>query len=263
MKYETVQLTTDNRGIATLLLNRPDKHNAMSSQMMAEIRHAIAALDADSSIRAVVLTGAGKSFCAGADLGWMQDNFKRNREERIRESEVLGAMLREMDQLGKPLIGKVNGQAYAGGIGLLSVCDITIGISDAKFSVTEVRLGLTPANISAFLIGRIGPRNARRLFLNAHFFRGDEAVQMGLLDKVVAADMLDEAVEQEITELLDCAPGAVAMTKKLIAYVRSHSAEEIGPHTAALLADCWEGEEAQVAIAGFFARKPPPWKPSS
>ena len=261
MNYETIQVATDPRGIATLTLNRPDKHNAMSSLMMREIRHAVADLDHDASIRAVVLAGNGKSFCAGADLGWMRDNFSRTREERIAESEVLSDMLREMDTLGKPLIARVHGQAYAGGIGLISVCDIAIGVPQARFSITETRLGLTPANISAYLIGRIGAKNARRLFLNAHFFGGEEAVQLGLLDRVVPAEDLDGAVAAEVDELLECAPGAVAMTKALIAHVRTHDAESVRNHTATLLADCWEGEEAQAGISSFFERKPQPWKP--
>ena len=260
MSFDTIQLETDPRGIATLTLDRPLKHNAMDSRMMVEIRDAIRGLDADTSVRGVVLAGNGPSFCAGADLGWMRDNFARSREERIVESEVLSDMLLAMDTLSKPLIAKVHGQAYAGGVGLISVCDIAVGVPEARFSVTEVRLGLTPANISTYLIGRVGARNARRLFLNAHFFNGEEAAQYGLLDRVVPAEALDTAVEAEVQELLECAPGAVAMTKDLIAYVRSHDAEDNRKHTAALLADCWEGEEAQTAIANFFDKKPPPWK---
>lgn len=259
MSFETIQLETDSRGIATLTLDRPGKHNAMDSRMMVEIRDAVRGLDADSSVRGVILAGNGPSFCAGADLGWMRDNFARSREERIQESDVLSTMLHAMDTISKPLIAKVHGQAYAGGVGLISVCDIAIGVPEARFSVTEVRLGLTPANISTYLIARVGARNARRLFLNAHFFQGDEAVQYGLLDKVVPAGELDKAVEAEVRPLLDCAPGAVAMTKELIAFVRTHDAEANRRHTAVLLADCWEGEEAQVAIANFFDKRPPPW----
>jgi len=257
--YQTILIEIDDRGIATMTLNRPEKHNAMSSEMMAEIRHAIATIHADNSIRAVVLTGAGRSFCAGADLGWMKANFDRNRQERIAESEVLGAMLDEMNRLNKPLIAKVNGQAYAGGIGMISVCDIAIGVPDAMFSVTEVRLGLTPANISPYLIARMGISNARRTFLNAHFFKGEEAVTLGLLNKVVDAEQLQQAVDNEIKELLSCAPEAVAITKELIRYVTSHQPEDVRLHTSALLADCWEGEEAQSGIQAFFEKKPAPW----
>ena len=260
MNYETIQLATDNCGIATLTLNRPEKHNAMSSQMMAEIRDAAAVLSDDPSVRGVILTGAGKSFCAGADLGWMRDNFERSRPERIRESEVLGAMLEELNSLPKPLIARVNGQAYAGGIGLISVCDIAIGVQDAKFSVTEVRLGLMPANISSYLIARIGPRSARRTFLNAHFFNGAEAVDIGLLDKVVDADQLDAAINQEVSELLQCAPDAVAATKGLIRRVVGGPDPGLRQETSELLADCWEGEEAQSGITAFFDRRPAPWK---
>lgn len=260
MNFETIKLDTDERGITTLTLNRPDKHNAMSSRMMQEITDAAKSLHHDDRVRGVILTGAGRSFCAGADLGWMRENFARNREQRIAESEILADMLQALDRLNKPLIAKVNGQAYAGGIGLISVCDIAIGVAEARFSITEVRLGLTPANISTYLIGRIGVRNARRTFLNAHFFNGEEAASLGLLDKVVAADELDDAVDTEINELLDCAPGAVATTKELIRYVSTHSPEDTRDHTAALLADCWEGEEAQSGIKAFFDKQPAPWK---
>lgn len=260
MNFETIKLDTDERGITTLTLNRPDKHNAMSSRMMQEITDAAKSLHHDDRVRGVILTGAGRSFCAGADLGWMRENFARNREQRIAESEILADMLQALDRLNKPLIAKVNGQAYAGGIGLISVCDIAIGVAEARFSITEVRLGLTPANISTYLIGRIGVRNARRTFLNAHFFNGEEAASLGLLDKVVAADELDDAVDTEINELLDCAPGAVATTKELIRYVSTHSPEDTRDHTAALLADCWEGEEAQSGIQAFFDKQPAPWK---
>jgi len=260
MSYETIKLEIDSRGVATLWLNRPKKHNAMSSNMMREITQAAKCLNDDNTVRAVILAGEGKSFCAGADLGWMQDNFHRNREDRIAESEKLAVMLEALNGLGKPLIGRVHGQAYAGGVGLISVCDIAIGVKTARFSVTEVRLGLTPANISPFLIGRIGVRNARRTFLNAHFFEGEEAFQIGLLDRVVDSIDLDEAVEIEVTELLDCAPEAVAMTKKLIQFVSTNDKEKVRSYTAELLADCWEGEEAQSGIKAFFAKEVMPWK---
>ncbi len=228
--------------------------------MMAEITQAAENLDKDHTVRAVILAGEGKSFCAGADLGWMQDNFHRSREERIAESEKLAIMLGALNRLGKPLIGRVHGQAYAGGVGLISVCDIAIGVKKARFSVTEVRLGLTPANISPFLIDCIGVKNARRTFLNAHFFEGEEALNIGLLDKVVDTMDLDEAVEIEVKEALDCAPEAVAMTKKLIQFVSQNDKEKVRSYTAELLADCWEGEEAQGGITAFFDKKAMPWK---
>jgi len=260
MSYETISIEKEPRGVATLMLNRPEKHNAMSSQMMGEITQAANSLNEDDTVRVVILAGEGKSFCAGADLGWMQDNFHRNREERIAESEKLAIMLEALNRLSKPLIARVHGQAYAGGVGLISVCDIAIGVKKARFSVTEVRLGLTPANISPFLINRIGVKNARRTFLNAHFFEGKEARNIGLLDKVVDLIDLDEAIEIEVKELLDCAPKAVAMTKKLIQFVSQNNKEDVRTYTAELLADCWEGEEAQGGIKAFFAKEAMPWK---
>ena len=260
MPFETISLETDDRGVTTMTLDRADKHNAMSALMISEIIQATDNLSQRQDVRGLVITGAGRSFCAGADLGWMKDNFGKEREERIAESETLGRMLEGLDQLPMPVIAKVNGQAFAGGIGLIAVCDIAIGVSDALFSITEVRLGLLPANISPYLIRRMGIKNVRRSCLTAHFFKGAEAVTLGLLDKAVDMPSLDAAVESEIKELLQCAPGAVAQTKKLIQDVSTQLPQDTRDYRSALLADCWEGDEAQDGIKCFFNKSLPSWR---
>ena len=189
----------------------------------------------------------------------MKDNFERSREERIAESSLLAEMLEALNNLDKITIARVNGQAYAGGVGLICACDVVISVDSARFSLTETRLGLTPANISPFVLARVGVSNARRILLNAHFFKADEAVQIGLVHRSVPAEFLDEAVEAEITETLACAPGAIATTKELIRRVNQQSDEVNRDYTAKMLADAWETEEAQAGIGGFFNKQPPPW----
>ena len=262
MTYSDIKLEIDARDVAWLTLNREEKHNAMSATMMAEISHACGELGRNEQVRAVVLTGAGeRSFCAGADLGWMKANFEKTRDERIAESGKLVETLESLNTLNKITIAKINGQAYAGAVGLIATCDIAISVEDARFSMTETRLGLTPANISPYVIERVGVSNARRILLNAHFFSAEEALQLGLIHKSVGPGELDEAVEQEIDSCLACAPGAIALTKELIRNVSRQTAEENRQYTARMLADAWETEEAQAGIRAFFDRKNPPWNP--
>ncbi len=260
MNYSDIKLTVDNKNVAWLILNREQKHNSMGNRMMREINQACQEISVNSAIRAVVLTGAGdKSFSAGADLGWMKDNFRKNREERILESSLLADALESLDGLNKVTIARVNGQAYAGGVGLIAVCDVAISVDSARFSLTETRLGLTPANISPYLIARLGVSNARRILINAHFFNAEEGVQLGLIHKAVRPGELDEAIDRELESCLACAPGAIAMTKELIRNVSRQTPEQNRLYTARMLADAWETDEAQAGISGFFNKQPPPW----
>lgn len=260
MTYSDIELTVDDKNVAWLVLDRERKHNAMGHRMMREIRQACQEISTNPAIRAVVLTGAGdKSFSAGADLGWMKDNFRKNREERMAESALLADALEALDTLNKVTIARVNGQAYAGGVGLIAVCDIAVSVDSARFSLTETRLGLTPANISPYLIARLGVSNARRILINAHFFNAEEGLRLGLLHKTVPAGELDGAIDHELKSCLACAPGAIAMTKELIRNVSRQTPEQNRQYTARMLADAWETDEAQAGIGGFFNKQPPPW----
>lgn len=259
MNFETILVDVDRRGIATLTLNRPDARNAIGKSLIADVRRAVADLEADTAVRGVVLTGAGSVFCAGGDLRWMQDNMRQERADRIRESMSLADMLRELDSLSKPLIGRINGSAFGGGLGMVSVCDIAIGVDTAQFALTEVRLGLIPATISPYVVARMGASNARRTMLNATLYDGPKAVEFGLLHGCVPESDLDDAVEKEISALLRCAPGAVAASKALIRYVDSHNADENRIYTADALADVWETPEGQEGPACFFEKRSPSW----
>ena len=260
MNYNTIRVTIDSRGVATLLLNRPERHNAMNDELIREVTEAALALDSNPLVRAVVITGEGESFCAGGDLKWMQGIFDASRAERVEDSAKLARMLRTLNELSKPLIGRINGQAYGGGTGMMSVCDITIAVESANFALTEVRLGLTPANISTFVVAKMGRSNARRTFLNARPLTAAKAKELKLVDEVVPDDQLDAAVEEELKYVLQCGPGAIAATKKLIFYVDSHDTDTNLIYTANLLADTWESEEGQEGIHCFFNKETPRWR---
>lgn len=260
MSFSTIKVTIDKRGVATLLLNRPERHNAMNNDLIREVTEAAQQLDADKNVRAVVLTGAGESFCAGGDLKWMQGIFNCTRAERVADSAKLARMLRTLNELSKPLIGRINGQAYAGGTGMISVCDIAIAVESANIAVTEVRLGLTPANISSFVVAKMGRSNARRTFLNAMPMTATKAKELNLVDEVVPDSELDAAVEKELAYVLQCEPGAIAATKKLIFYVDSHDIDTNQIYTANLLADTWETEAGQEGIRSFFNKETPSWR---
>ena len=263
MSFETIILTIDERQIAYLTLNRPEVHNAMSLQMIRELRQVVTELNANLEVRAVIITGSGKSFCAGADLRWMQKIATQNREHRIAEATELSEMLGELDQLNKPLIARINGLSFGGAVGLIACCDIAVAVEDALFSLTEVLLGLLPATISPYVLRRIGASNARRVMLNAHRFAAEEAVHLGLIAKAVPAEKLDEAVEKEISELLRCAPESVSATKRLIEEVRGKEPDEIRSATIDKLANAWESDSIKEGIDAFFNKRKPSWNPDS
>ncbi len=258
--YETIRIDKDHRGVAYLWLARADKHNAMSGQMIAELSDAAEALARDDSVRVVVLGGLGKSFCAGGDLRWMQAQMTASREERRVEARKLANLLFLLNTLPKPLIGRISGNAFGGGIGLISVCDVAIGVERAKFGLTEVKLGLIPATISPYVLARIGESKARRVFMSARLFDSDEAVKLDLLARVVAPEDLDAAIEAEIIPYLEAAPKAVAAAKALTRSLGPPITQEIIDATIERLVAAWEGEEAPEGIAAFFARRKPRWQ---
>ncbi|HSF63990.1 MAG TPA: crotonase/enoyl-CoA hydratase family protein [Paracoccaceae bacterium] len=257
--FQTITVATDARGVATITLNRPDKRNAMSATMMDDLSAAAAQLGADPAVRAVVLTGAGDSFCAGGDLDWMRAQMAAPAAQRAVEARRLAAMLGALNDLPKPLIGRVQGQAYGGGIGLMAVCDVAVGVRGARFGLTEVRLGLIPATIGPYVIARMGEAMARRVFFSARLFDADEAVALGLLARAVDPAGLDAAVEAEITPYLSAATGAVAEAKALVRRIAAPVTPAMVEDSIAALVARWESAEAAEGIAAFFDRRPAPW----
>ncbi len=259
MAYATITIDTDPRGVAQLTLDRADKHNALSAQMIAELTDAAQVLAADTQVRVVVLTGAGASFCAGGDLGWMQAQMAADGATRATEARKLAAMLGALNGLPKPLIGRVQGQAFGGGVGMMAVCDVAVGVQGAKFGLTETRLGLIPATIGPYVLGRMGEAMARRVFMSARVFGADEAVRLGLLARAVAPDDLDAAIEAEVTPYLACAPGAVAQAKALAQRLGAGIGADAVEHSIAELVTRWESDEAAEGIAAFFEKRKPRW----
>lgn len=256
---DTIRITQDARGVAVLELHRPDRHNAMSATMIAELTEAAAQLGADPSVRVVVLAAAGESFCAGGDLGWMREQMQADAPTRSAEARKLARMLGALNELPKPVIARVQGQAFGGGLGLISVSDIAVGVEGARFGLTETRLGLIPATIGPYVAARIGTAAARRVFFSARIFGADEAARLGFLSQVVAPEALDAALEAEIAPFLACAPGAVAEAKALLRRLGPPLDESMIELSIAALARQWESEEAREGVAAFFARRPAAW----
>lgn len=260
--FETLTLTTDARGLATLTLNRAEKHNAMSALMLVELTAAAAQLGADDAVRVVILTGAGKTFCAGGDLGWMKAQMAADPETRFKEARKLAEMLQALNTLPKPLIGMIQGNSFGGGLGLASVCDVAIGADHLKMGLTETRLGLIPATIGPYVVARMGEAKARRVFMSARLFGAVEAVELGLLARVVPLGDLAEAVEAEVLPYLSCAPGAVASAKQLVRDLGPQITEATIDHTIHALVSRWETDEAVEGINAFFDKRKPGWASS-
>jgi methylglutaconyl-CoA hydratase len=260
-KFEMIDVAIDPRGVGRLTLNRPESKNAMSQPLMRDLRDAARQLVADPAVRVIVLTGAGEVFSAGGDLKGMTQQATNTREGRMADATEFAQVLAELNQMPKLLIGRINGSAFGGGLGLISICDIAIGLVDSTFRLSEVTLGLIPATISPYVVAKIGVPNSRRIMLNATKLDGPAAARLGLLDVVVPSVVeLDEAVEREVLSALQCAPGAVANAKELIRYVSTHDAQQNLTYTAAALADAWETAEIREGIDAFFNKRKPNWQ---
>jgi len=257
---DTVRLDVDGRGVARLTLTRADKHNALSAGMIAELHDVAARIAADAAIRVVVLAAEGRSFCAGGDLGWMREQMAADAAARHAEATRLARMLQALNTLPQPLIGRIHGNAFGGGVGMMSVCDVAVGVAGAKFGLTETKLGLIPATISPYVIARMGEAKARRVFMSARLFDADEAARLGLLARVVAPEALDAAVEAEVTPYFACAPGAVAASKRLARMLGPNIDEATIAATIDRLVAVWEGDEADEGIAAFFEKRKPAWQ---
>ena len=259
---DTVLLSTDARGVATLTLNRPDKHNAFDDVLIAELTQNLLQLNNDNHARIVVLTGAGKSFSAGADLNWMRSTAKFNEVRNLEDALKLAELMDVLNTLRKPTIARINGAVYGGGVGLVACCDIAIAADSAKFALSEVRLGLVPSVISPYVIAAIGAHQARRYFLTAGAIDVQQARSIGLVHEVVSADKLDEAVAKEVDLLLKAGPQALTACKELIAANAAASVSArraLRQKTAQLIAQLRVSEEGQEGLSAFLEKRPPRW----
>lgn len=250
-------------GVATVTLNRPRVHNAFDDALVEALTEALRSVEAERGVRAVVLTGEGASFSAGADLNWMRRMVAAGEKDNRKDARRLAKLMRTLNHLPKPTVARVNGAAYGGGVGLVACCDITIAAKEAKFGLTEVRLGLVPAAISPYVIDAIGGRQARRWFLTGEIFDAEAALRMGLVHQVVAARQLDAAVEAQLALLRGAGPEAVVQAKALVQRVvhpDGKARRSLDEDNADLIARLRVSPEGQEGLTAFLAKRRPAWQ---
>jgi len=248
-------------GVARVILNRPDVHNALDDRLIADLNATLERIGADPAVRIVMLTGQGGSFCAGGDLNWMRRTADYTYEQNLADAQGLARLLYTLNTLPRPTLALVNGPAYGGGVGLVACCDIAIAADTAKFSLSEVRLGLIPATISPYVVRKIGESNARRYFLTGEVFEGADAEKLGLVHEVVPVDELAEATGWFIKRLREGGPAAQAAAKELIARVAGAPLdEELMDDTARRIAEQRATPEGKEGAEAFLAKRHPKWR---
>ena len=244
--------------VAIVTLNRPEVRNAFDDVLIANLTRTLQDLERDDSVRAVVLAGAGKAFCAGADLNWMKRMAGFSYEENLADASALAAMLRTLDRLSKPTIARVHGPAYAGGVGLVAACDIAIGTHEAEFCLTEVKLGLSPATISPYVVRAMGERLARRYFLTGEVIDAGEAYRLRLLSDVSPMEELDAAINALLGHLVVGGREAHRKIKDLVRAVAAGPADDaLIADTARRIAEIRVSPEGKEGIASFFEKRKP------
>ncbi|MDB5770168.1 MAG: enoyl-CoA hydratase/isomerase family protein [Burkholderia sp.] len=259
MSYSTLEVTSEHR-VGTVTLNRPDVRNAFNETAIAEITQAFRELGADDSIRAIILAARGPAFCAGADLNWMKKMAGYTHDENRADAAQLGEMLRVIHDCPKPVVAKVQGDCYAGGMGLVAACDIAIAAEKANFCLSEVRLGLIPATISPYVIKAMGENAARRYFLTAERFSAQEAYRVGFVHQVVADDALDAAVDEIVSALAGNSPNAVREAKRLVRDVAGVPVTDaLVADTVDRIADIRASDEGREGVKSFLEKRKPGW----
>jgi len=259
MAYETIEISKDN-DIVTVSLNRPDMHNAMNELLMKELTQCFKELSNNDSVRAIVLTGKGKSFCAGADLNWMKSMVSYSKEENIKDSRLLLDLYEAIYMCSKPVIGRINGHAFGGGIGLIAVCDITITIPDRKFAFSETNLGIIPSVISTYIAPRMKKADMRRFFITAERFDSETACNIGLIDYVVSPEELEEKINECITLVRSSGPLAVKEVKNLIDNLSKMDNKDYKEFTVEKISELRISKEGQEGINSFLEKRKPSWR---
>ncbi len=246
--------------VARVVLDRPDVHNAFNDQLIKLVTDTFTDLGNRDDIRAIILAGNGKSFCAGADLNWMKRMVEYSHEQNVDDARAAAGMFLAIARCPKPVIARIHGAALGGGAGLAAACDIAIAVESAQFGFTEVKLGILPAVISPFVISRIGSARAREFFITGERFLAGVAQNIGLIQHVVAHEFaLDALIESKISQILTSAPQAVAAAKELVFGVAARTLETSLDYTAETIARVRAGEEGQAGMKAFLERQKPPW----
>lgn len=254
----TCLMSLDDRGVARLSLHRPERHNALNADLLREFTEHLRAVAQNPAVRVLVVAGSGASFCAGADIDWMRHGAGQSAAEHAADARLLMTLLRELAALPQPTIAVVAGAAMGGGVGLVAACDLAIAAADARFGLTEVRLGLIPAVIGPYVLAAVGRRACQRWMLTGERFTAQQAQSMGLLHEVVPAEQLADVLEQCVAALLAGAPGAQSAVKQLL--------QELGGGADTLLeltvqrnAERRMSAEGQEGVAAFLQKRPPNW----
>jgi len=258
MKYDTIKITIENN-ITTVFLNRPDVHNAMNEKMMKELTICFQNLSKDQT-KIIILTGEGKSFCAGADLNWMKSMAKYSKKENIKDSRLLLNLYEAIYNCPKPVIGRLNGHAFGGGIGLFAACDIVISVPNCKFAFSEVKLGIIPSVISTYIVRRIGISNMRRLFLTGERFDSEYAKEIGLIDYLVKEEEIDEVIDKYVKIINSSGSNAIKEVKKLVDKCEKTDIEQYKEHTVKKISELRISEEGQEGIKAFLEKRKPKWR---
>lgn len=259
-RYKTIVVSNKEReAVLWIAFNRPEVHNAFNSEGILELTDAFDRVKSDDSVRVVVLTGEGKSFCAGADINWMREIIHYSFDQNLEESLQLAEVLYKIYTLPKPTIAMVNGAAIGGGTGFLSVCDIAVAADEAIFGLSEVQIGLVPAAISPYVVRKIGESKAREYFLTGHRISAQKAVEIGLINEVVPGNKLEERVDELIERFLASGPEAIASCKELILNVPRMSLEDVKEYTARMIASLRISDEGQEGMSAFLEKRKPSW----
>ena len=262
-KYETIEVAIQN-GVAVIWMNRPEVRNAFNETMIGELTAAFRSVDADTAVRAVVLAGHGPAFCAGADLNWMKKMAGYTFEENRADAMGLAGMLHSLHSMSKPTIARVHGPAFAGGMGLLSACDMAVASHNAEFCLSEVKLGLVPATISPYVLAAMGERAAGRYFLTAERFTAAEAYRIGLVQELALPEELDAKINELLGHLVVAGPASLAATKNLI---RAVAGRPIAPalieDTAERIAKARASDEGKEGVRSFLEKRKPSWHPEA
>lgn len=248
-------------GVGRLFLARPDKKNAFNGDMLQTIAQTVTAWGDDPACRVIVLGSDGETFCAGADLGWMAAQAAGGDQANRENARMLGGVFHQIAKCKKPVVGRIQGAARGGGVGLASAVDIAVGSHNASFALTEVRLGLLPGVISPFVVERLGPSHARALFMTGETVDADEAHRLGLLHKLVAPDQLDAAVEQVVQLLVQGGPEALLACKRLVDAVAFRQPEDVFDHTVQAIAERRASAEAMEGMMAFLEKRKANWIP--
>lgn len=260
MTYETIQVDRTPAGIALVWLNRPEVRNAFNETMIAELADAFRKVDADASVRAMVLAGHGPAFCAGGDLNWMKKTAGYTFEQNHEDAHALARMLHTLHTMGKPTIARVHGPAFAGGMGLVAACDIAVAAHGAEFCLSEVKIGLIPATISPYVIAAMGERSAYRYMLTAERFTAAEAYRIGFVQEICIDEELDAAVNALLGHLVAGGPAAQAATKDLIRSVAGRPiTDDLIGDTATRIAAARASDEGKEGVRSFLEKRKPAW----